>query len=80
MSVITEATTIEGVPIKEAMIDAICGAGFGGKFKLAQWATENRLASFSGNQHNEDWAWDRTMLGMLELDALFAVYGRIKRK
>ena len=76
---ITQQTTIEGVPIKEVMIDAICGAGIT-NHSVAAWAVKNGLASFSGNQHNEAWEWHRKMLGMLELDALFAVYGRVKRK
>lgn len=72
-------SAIEGVPLKEVMIDAICGAGFSNA-KVAMWAQSARLANFTGNQWNEDWTWNRTMLGMLELDALFAVYGRVKRK
>ena len=69
-------SAIEGVPIKEVMIDAICGAGFT-SYALTDWALGMRLATESSDQIA---SWDRTMLGILELDALFAVYGRVKRK
>ena len=81
MNIITEATAIEGVPIKEVMIDAICGADLP-TAHVSDWALLTGLANYSGNKRNETLAldWNRTMLGMLELDALFAVYGRVKRK
>ena len=72
MNIITEATAIEGVPIKEVMIDAICGAAC--NTKVLEWAMGQSLARSIGRE------WNRAMLGMLELDALFAVYGRVKRK
>lgn len=70
--------SIEGVPLKEVMIDAICGAGFPNTV-FAVWAEGNGLAKQSGNQWNEGWSWDRGRLAILELDALFAIYGRAKR-
>ena len=72
-----ELSTIEGVPIKEVMIDAICGARFGGQ-KMVDWAASNGLAD-PGDQWTEP-EWDRDRLDVLSLDALFAVYGRVKRK
>lgn len=73
-----DGKTIEDVPIKDVMIDAICGAGFPNQ-QVGMWAQGLSLASFSGNQWNEGWEWNRSALCELELDALFAIYGRLKR-
>mgnify|MGYP001571359516 CR=1 FL=1 len=74
----SENSSIEGVPLKEVMIDAIVGAGFP-KLGFALWAEGKLLAKRSGNQYNEAWTWDRARLAVLDLDALFAIYGREKR-
>ena len=72
-----ENSTIEGVPLKGVMIDAIVGAGFPtGPF--ADWAIQNQLA-YGRRTISEIPMWDRTRLSILELDALFAIYGRQKR-
>lgn len=70
-----EQRTIEGVPIKDVMIDAICGADC--NLQILNWAKGLGLAIDGDRPIGKEW--DRAALGMLELDALFAIYGRQKR-
>ncbi len=69
-----ENSTIEGVPFKEVMIDAICGANT--SLQMLNWARDVGLAIDSDRPIGKEW--DRLALGALEMDALFAVYGRQK--
>jgi len=54
-------------------VDAIVGSGFP-TMKFAALATEWGLAEFSGNQWNEDWAWDRSALDALPDNELQGLY------
>ncbi len=70
-----EHSTIEGVPLKDVIIDAICGAGISPK--VAEWAAAQGLVDI-GDRWTEDY-WNRDKLKALDLYALFAIYGRQKR-
>lgn len=61
----------------ELLVDAICGAGFGGSMTTAVTAEQQGLAKFTGNQHNPDWEWRRDALSALALNVLEELYAAI---
>jgi len=64
--------------MKEIFIDAICGAGFN-NIGSAMDMQNKGYAIFTGNQHNEDWAWDRKALNRLTTEVLVEIYVATKR-
>ena len=59
--------------------DAICGCLFR-SYAFAEWATENGLADFTGNQWNEEWAWNRTALCGKTIEELTSIYERARQQ
>lgn len=59
-------------------VDAIVGVGFPGPYEVAERATRGGLARFTGNQHNEEWTWDRPALESLALETLQTLYVSLK--
>lgn len=64
-------------PFKELVVDAICGAGFP-THDLAERYTRHGFATFTGNQWNEAWTWNRPALNQLSLPGLQEMYQSIK--
>lgn len=58
---------------KAILIDAIVGAGFP-SIDVAMKAVKAELARFTGNQHNESWAWRCDMLAQAHIDDLHDLY------
>jgi hypothetical protein len=58
---------------KAILIDALVGIGFQ-TIEIAVKAVAADLASFTGNQHNESWAWHREMLEQADIDDLHDLY------
>ena len=58
-------------------VDAIVGVGFP-NHEVGMVAEFQGLATLSGNQHNENWAWDRHALEELPLDTLQDLYTGLK--
>jgi len=73
-----EDTTLGGVPIKDVLIDALRGYGFGSNMEFADRMVKKGLARFSGNQWNEDWQWETDQLVKLEIKDLVALYSIAK--
>ena len=62
---------------KGVLVDAIVGAGLP-SITFATKAERAGLATFTGNQHNESWVWNRAALGEADIDALHDLYLTIK--
>ena len=73
-----EDTTLGRVPIKDVLIDALRGYGFGSNMEFADRMVKKGLARFSGNQWNEDWQWETDQLVKLEIKDLVALYSIAK--
>ena len=63
--------------MKTLLVDAICGAGFP-TYQLADAYTRTGFASFTGNQHNEAWEWNREALSKLEEYRLMFIYTQLR--
>ena len=63
--------------MKTFLIDAICGAGFP-NYALVDEYTRAGFATFTGNQHNESWAWNREALSALEEYRLMFIYTNLR--
>lgn len=59
------------------LADAITGVGFP-SYEVAEEAVKGGLATFTGNQHNEDWTWDTEALLKLETATLEQLYMGLK--
>jgi RNA polymerase-interacting CarD/CdnL/TRCF family regulator len=57
-------------------VDAIVGVGV--RAHIADHAVKGGLATFTGNQHNEHWEWNRTALEELDLPTLQDLYTGLK--
>jgi hypothetical protein len=58
---------------KELLASAICGNGFH-TISLAEEMTKRGFAMWTGNQHNESWAWNRRALLHLSIEDLEGLY------
>jgi hypothetical protein len=58
-------------------VDAIVGVGFPSP-QVAEHAVKGGLATATGTQHNESWAWTRTALDELDLPTLQDLYTGLK--
>lgn len=58
-------------------IDAIVGVGFPHP-QVGVEAVSEGLATFTGDQHNEAWAWSRTALNVLHVEDLQDLYTSLK--
>jgi hypothetical protein len=58
---------------KQLLVDAIIGRGFR-SIQHSVAMTEEGLARFNGNQHNESWEWKRNSLMEMETTQLKAIY------
>ena len=58
-------------------VDAIIGVGFP-HIQVAIDAERGGLATFTGTQWNEDWAWNRTTLETLSTSILQELYTSLK--
>jgi hypothetical protein len=54
---------------KEFLIDAIIGG-----VPIPMGGITETLTPFCGNQHNEDWCWNREELEKMDLDSLIDFY------
>lgn len=61
------------------VIDAIEGLGVGGSYAVAAQAEACGLATFTGNQWNESWAWNRSALEALSEPLLDELYQALKK-
>ena len=59
--------------MKQLLVDAICGAGFG-SMKEADYYTKLGLAKFTGNLLSEKWDWDVDSLNALSEETLCGIY------
>lgn len=66
-------------PFKELIIDALCGAGFN-SFEQSAKYERSGYASFTGNQHNPRWEWNRPALAQVSVDGLQQMYQAIKER
>ena len=64
-------------PYKEMLIDAIVGAGFG-SIEAAMLAERRGHASYTGNQYNPEWQWNREALRQFSDQGLQELYQGIK--
>lgn len=64
---------------KSVLVNAIYGAGFP-SMQHAVMAEREGYARFTGNQHNEEWQWDRDRLRHMADADLKALYGAIVGK
>jgi len=62
-------------PIKQLMIHAVMGRAFLNCADASQMENKG-FAKFSGNQHNESWAWNKEALGKLSTEELVDLYKR----
>ena len=58
-------------------VDAVVGVGFPAQ-NLGMAAEQQELATFTGNQHNEEWSWTRTALEKLTTPDLQDLYTYLK--
>lgn len=58
-------------------VDALIGAGV--PTECAQLATDEGLATFTGDQHNVSWAWNKRILDTLDIEELQALYTQVKQ-
>ncbi len=65
------------IDLTELIIDAIVGVGFPSCI-LAAECEKLGLATFTGNQHNPDWAWNREALNSVDEDKLQELYISLK--
>ena len=63
---------------KELLIDALYGIGCGPN-KVANYFEEKGLASFSGNQYNEEWEWSKVELKKLSMEDLLEIYDGLRK-
>jgi len=61
--------------IKQLMIHAVMGKAFLSCADAIQMENKG-FAKFSGNQHNESWAWNKEALGKLSTEELVDLYMR----
>lgn len=62
---------------KQEAIDAICGRPF--SYGTAEVLVKYGYMKFTGNQHNENWEWERSKLKEQSLDRLNRLYAAAKR-
>jgi hypothetical protein len=65
------------IAMNVVLADAIKGAGFPAA-EVAEEAVKGGLATFTGNQYNESWAWDTEALLKLETATLEQLYMGLK--
>ena len=58
-------------------VDAIVGVGFPNAH-VAEYAVRDGLATYTGDQHSENWAWNRTALELLDVFTLQDLYTGLK--
>lgn len=75
-----DQVTFGGIPIKDVLIDALCGAGFGGSMDFADRMTKLGLARSTGNQWNEEWKWDHDALRKKGEEELLNIYAIVKKQ
>lgn len=59
---------------KNLLIDAMIGRGLAYEFAVEM--VKRGLARWTGNQHNESWAWNRHELEKLDVQELQSLYKR----
>lgn len=58
-------------------VDAVIGVGFPHP-AVARQAVADEMATFTGDQHNESWVWNRTVLEALPISDLQDLYCSLK--
>ena len=59
------------------LVDAIVGIGIS-RAEVGLRAQHTGMATFTGDQHNERWEWNREALTQLSLDTLQALYEALR--